>query len=455
MTATREVAATATVAPEETPYERLKPGPGRTGPEVAEHQRGRIHAAMIELACSRGYQAVTTRELARLSGVSTRSFYKHFESKEDCFARTHELIVQRTARRVVAGQAGERDWRERLRLAFAAFTREVAREPQGARLALIEACSAGPAALERVRHAESLFEAMLAESLNRALAPVVVPRTLVKGIVAGVEHVVRVELQAGQESRLRDLSDLLVQWALSFVDPEAVASLAMLELAVPAPGSLPVMHSKLQPGDLEQQPAGNRTLLLAAAAKLTANGGYERLTAAKICRSAGVSRRNFNRHFESVGDCFLAVLEQQAHDAIEVDDETREPAGSWAGDVQRTIAGLCAQVASSPLFARLLFVEPFAAGAPGIACRERLIDRAAGRMRCGAPSYAHLSEPEAVASVGAVWGVLCHCVTDDKAQAARRLAPTLSYLALAPAVGARQALNAISAESQTPSPTHS
>lgn len=447
----REAAAVATAAPEETPYERLKPGPGRPAPVVAVHQRARIHAAMIELAGGSGYQAVTTRELARLSGVSTRSFYKHFESKEDCFARTHELIVQRTARRVVAAQAGERDWRERLRLAFAAFTREVAREPQGARLALIEACSAAPAALDRVRHAESIFEAMLAESLNRALDPVAVSRTLVEGMVAGVEHVVRVELQVGREGRLQDLSDPLVQWALSFVEPEAAASLAMLELSSPAPGS-PAMRSRPRPESFERQLAGNRALLLAATTKLAAQGGYEQLTAAKICRSAGVSRRNFDCHFESVGDCFVAALELQAREAIEGDEESVGPAGSWADDVQRTIAGLCHQVASSPLLARLLFVEPFAAGAAGIACRERLIARVVGRVRHAAPLHARTSEPGVVASVGAVWGVLGHCVASGRAKRARRLSPMLSYLVLAPALGAQQALTSLCAESVRPSP---
>ncbi|HET7589657.1 MAG TPA: helix-turn-helix domain-containing protein, partial [Solirubrobacterales bacterium] len=65
------------------PYGKLSPGPGKPATEVAAHQRARIHSAMVELAADRGYKAVTVRDLARLAGVSSRAFYKHFNGKEE------------------------------------------------------------------------------------------------------------------------------------------------------------------------------------------------------------------------------------------------------------------------------------------------------------------------------------------------------------------------------------
>src|SRR4051812_40348248 len=80
------------------PYEKLKPGPGKGAVDVARHQRRRIHSAMVKTVAERGYGAVTVRELARVAGVSTRTFYRHYPSKEECFLRVHQLIVRRVLR---------------------------------------------------------------------------------------------------------------------------------------------------------------------------------------------------------------------------------------------------------------------------------------------------------------------------------------------------------------------
>jgi len=50
---------------------------------------------MIEIVADRGYEAVKMRELVVRAGVSTRAFYKHFSSKEDCFLRSQEMVVRR------------------------------------------------------------------------------------------------------------------------------------------------------------------------------------------------------------------------------------------------------------------------------------------------------------------------------------------------------------------------
>lgn len=89
---------------------------------------------MLEIAAERGYGAVTVRELTQLAGVSTHTFYEHFEDKEKCFLSTCDLAVRRAARRVFASRKRGRQWHEQMRLTFRALTRELAREPRSARL---------------------------------------------------------------------------------------------------------------------------------------------------------------------------------------------------------------------------------------------------------------------------------------------------------------------------------
>ena len=110
------------------PYPKLHPGPGGQREQVASHQRARIFAAMVELVAERGYDAVTTRALVRLAGVSTHTFYDHFHDKDECFLYAYELIVRRSIKMVGDAQRGCHDWGERQRLAFDAWADGIAGE---------------------------------------------------------------------------------------------------------------------------------------------------------------------------------------------------------------------------------------------------------------------------------------------------------------------------------------
>ena len=430
---------------------KLRPGPGRSPGDVGAHQLARIHRATTEVVAESGYENLTVRSVVQRAEVSTRAFYEHFESKEDCFLRTHEFVVRRTARRIVADQAGERDWQERFRLAVGAFTRELACEPEAARLALLEAHTAGPAARERVRHAEHIFEAMIAESFSRAADGIVVPRAVVEGIVAGVEHVARTMVLAGRELELPTLGDSLAEWALCY-RREAVMTLGDL-----GPRSLSG-RSTIEPCSDQASAAeregfegrsrnGDRAVLLSSVARLAVAEGYERLTVGGICKVAGVSRRSFNRHFEGIEDCFLAVVDERGREAIALAGEVRACSSSWAGGVYQAIAAFCAQLAADPLLARLLFVEPFAAGASGIERDGQLGSSWVGQLLGDAPPDARLVESTIAASTGAAWGLLGRWVAEGRARDAQQLAPALAYLTLAPAVGAERAVAEI-AETQ-------
>jgi hypothetical protein len=58
----------------------------------------------------------------------------------------------------------------------------------------------------------------------------------------------------------------------------------------------------------------------------------------------------------------------------------------------------------------------------------------------------------AEASVGAMWGVIHHLVATGRGAQLPAAAPILSYLALAPALGASAAVDAIVADSQIGTP---
>lgn len=421
-------------------YDKLSPGPGRSAREVASSQRARLHGAMIEIVGRRGYSEVTVRELSRLAGVSTGTFYAHFKDKDECLLRTYDLVVHRATTAIVATQSGERDQRQRLRQAFAAFAREVARRPQAACLALVEPYGVGPAAVERMLRTDCLFEKLLSQSLARTPETPAVPPLVVKGIVGGVSRVARARLLSGHENELPALSDELTRWVLSFRD-DAAGRLNQLDGQCARIGSLyqsaqarqdvgPVVHED------------DRALILVAVAKLAASQGYAQLTVPRIRSAAGVSRRSFDAHFDGVEDCFLAALELRTTNALEK-AATVGPNGGWASNIHMTIACLCAQIAIDPLLASIAFADISASGAAGLRCRERVIT---GISESFAASEGKGGSPDALAaeaSVAAIWTILHHYVTSGRTRELPRLVPTLSYLALAPTVGAGAATEAI------------
>ncbi len=442
MAATREAAATAALdaAPSEALYAKLSPGPGRSAGEVALHQRARIFGAMVDIVSERGYDAVTVRELARLAGVSTRTFYEHFESKEGCLLRTFDQVAQRAREHVVAAQRGDRDWEERIRLGFAAFTREVKRKPRIARLTFVEALAAGPPALKRMRVAEQAFEAMIEDGFANAPDGVEVPPLIVEGIVAGVASVVRARLLGGEERDLPDLAGELVEWALCYRCEEA-ASLEQLGSRPEYTDGAPAAAAR--PNRNEEALGDERALIVFATAKLAAAEGYRQLTIPRIRAAAGVSRKSFDNSFESIDECFVAALELHATSALSYASTVYTEAPSWASGVHRGIVALCEYIARDPVLAALGFVEIFALGPEGMRVRERLTGRATELFRESAPSDLRPDPLVAEASVGAVWGLLHHHAVFGQAQQLLHIAPTLSFLALAPAIGASAALDAI------------
>jgi AcrR family transcriptional regulator len=439
----REVAIASPAEPEAL-FTKLKPGPGRSADAVAGHQRARIVRAMTELTADRGYAAVTARELTKVAGISTKSFYEHFPNKEECFLATHETIARRIVRGVAASQigAGERD--ERVRLAFRALTRELASDPPAAQLLLIEAYAAGPAALAQARRAIRSIEARVEEGFRGAGDQPPAP-LIVEGIVAGVAGVARARLLGGGAERLADLGDPLSDWALSYRHGTLPELTELMRLDSPCLDSpLPSLapSSSMVDEEAEEVPyGGDLDLLLSAVAKLTAAEGYEALTVRRILDAAGAPKRSFYSHFSGADECFLAAVDSEV-DAVVRSIESAAPQPGLAGAC-RTIAALCSAIAGDQAFSNLCFAELLSPGGAGARACERLTARLVELLGLSGELSPGESDVAAEASVGAVWGVLHNEAVAGRARAVPQIARVLAYLVLAPSFGAAETADAI------------
>ena len=426
----REASAAAALRPAEVSYAKLSPGPGKDAVEVAESQRARIHGAMVEIVAERGYKAVTVRDLARRARISSRAFYQHFSGKEDCFLRTHEAIVRRAAKRVIASQAGERDWQQRLRLASQAFARELARDPKAARLALVEAYGAGPRAREQALWAEGIFAAMLRESFDRVLDGVVVSPLVTRGLVAGIASVARSRVLWGEDTEqdADDLGDALAEWLLCCRE-QVGGSKELAEAGAEPKAPLGTERRRRGGG---RSAGGERDLILAATAKLVATEGYGTLTLSRIRIATGVSRKTLESHFGGIEDCVVAAAESRADEAFAYAGEAKASARTWEEGVHLAVAALCEYVAEDPILATLCFLEVASLGQAGLHCCERFTAEIADLICYGSPNDQCPDEVATEASAGAIWGLMGQLVLCGRRKHLPGAAATLASLALAP-----------------------
>jgi AcrR family transcriptional regulator len=391
---------------------------------------------MVELVAEHGYNAVSVEKLTSRARISKRDFYKLFGGKEECFLATYDIIVSHSVRGIIAAAEGEEEWRERLRLGFVAFADQITSSPEAARLALVEAFTAGAAAVGRMQRTNRLFEALVERNLALAGDAPQLPPLVVKGIVAGGSRLARARLLSGRPRQLALDGDELLRWALSFCDDDVVRLRGLGAAGVPPlPKAAPVMP-------LEDE----RALILAATAKLASEEGYATLTVPRVRAAAGVSRRSFDTHFEGVADCFLATLETLSDRTLEAAAPFYLTADDWASGVHRMIADLCRHLARNPTFTGLAFLEVFSPDPEAIRWRSEMIAKLATKLRRGAPPARRPSELAAEASIGAMWGVIHHFVATGRGRQLPVAAPALSYLALAPALGAVPAVDVIVGE---------
>lgn len=421
-------------APPEALYRKLKPGPGRSADEVFANQSARLCGAMVELVAECGYERVTVRGLARLAGVSTKTFYKCFTNIEECFSVTYSRAVRDTLRRASeAPRDGEDALRARTRATFEAL----AQDRKAAQLVLVDFYSAGPAATERARVASRTFERLIRKDFEAPPQPVRVSPSVVQGLFGAALRVARKRLLGQTEADPAQVAARFADWLLVVRDQRLArlcckaASEELRNFRLPRPD--PAI------GD-------ERQFLLTAVATLSLASGYRNLSVTEIRREAGVTRRSFDANFADVTDCFLAAVESRLEELANMAErEARSPDG-WEREAVRMIAYICSELSRDSKLARFGFIDISAPGRHGLDLRESLIDRRAARLLALVAENERYGELEAEASIAAAWSMIRAEAAVGRHARIGSLAPPIAFVVLAPAIGPAAAEAAIAAE---------
>jgi AcrR family transcriptional regulator len=265
------------------------------------------------------------------------------------------------------------------------------------------------------------------------------PGFLPRGILGGLSHVVRLRLLDESIEGLPGASGELLAWMLSYRLPseqESILAQAAAErLAPPADNAA---------RSLSRTNGGERMLILRTATQLVARHGYTSLTAAAIIQEAHISDQTFFDLFENSEHCFVEALRAGTDEAFahirNVIDRQGHPQ-----DIPRLIGALLGYLAANPDFARIVFVDSFALGQKGVTLTTRLLERMGELLEDPGAWADHSSEIVGQAIAGALWAFIRPYVVRGFTDRLPEIAGQATYLALAPLIGSRPAIQVIGA----------
>ena len=195
---------------------------------MAASQRARLLEAVGAAVAEKGFAAATIDDIVRRAGVSKKTFYEHFQDKEDCFLGAYEKAGDELFQHVRDAHLAETDWLARTRAGIGAYLRWLAAEPALARVFLIEVAAAGPRAAAcrerlRDRYADLMRELQEEARAGRSALPEL-PEEVFQALVAAVDDVVVRRIRAGRAERLPELEPLLLYLQVALLaGPELAA----------------------------------------------------------------------------------------------------------------------------------------------------------------------------------------------------------------------------------------
>jgi AcrR family transcriptional regulator len=220
---------------------------------VEHNQRERIFDAIANLTAAHGYPAVGLEDVASQAAVSLRTFYNHFESKEEAFVATYEVGHARAVNVCIEAFAAQPTWPQGVHAGVGALLEFLAAEPAYAHMACVDVEIAFPELTERVRRANAAYAGLLEFGIAQAAGPTASgePSHIVgEAIVGGIWELLHDYVARGLTERLGELTDHATYIALTPLLGSAAAA------GVVAPPRAPTDSRPPRRGPPWQRPRG-------------------------------------------------------------------------------------------------------------------------------------------------------------------------------------------------------
>lgn len=193
---------------------RLPPGRhGLSREFVTENQRGRLTAGILSVVAERGYNEATISQIAAAAGVSRRTFYTYFSSKQECFLDAYGQIAEHLRQAGGVAAAPYEEWPDRVAAKLRSALEVFAANPDLVRFYLVEAPRAGDEIAARYRHVTSRALADLTADRPPSIRQ---PSEAIEyAVMGGMAALIADRVQAGEGENLPSLLPDLLELVLT------------------------------------------------------------------------------------------------------------------------------------------------------------------------------------------------------------------------------------------------
>lgn len=178
----------------------------------ASEHRGRLLQAMAQVATDKGLATATIADIVREAGVSKRTFYEHFDSKEACFLALYRAASASALRTLREAVQPDRPWQSQVEHALQAYLTHLAGGTGLIRTLFVEIHHLGTAGLAVRREVMQELADFMVQTVNRGAQPGAEPvaRTLSPAMalaaVGGINELILAAVERGDTARLPELT---------------------------------------------------------------------------------------------------------------------------------------------------------------------------------------------------------------------------------------------------------
>jgi AcrR family transcriptional regulator len=423
-----------------------------------------LYEATIHAINERGFVATTISDLVARAGVSRRSFYEHFENKEECLLATYDALIERLTARIVEAYDPKDEWIDQIEGVVRALFEASSDRPDAARLVCVEMGAAGPVGIERWARDAEFLTAFITSVFEHAPGDGAVPQPVARAIVGALRTILYSRVRRERSSRslkaeLQKLTPDIVSWITAFYPtppeiPERPRARRHGNLqGGRAPGTLspsPRWAPRGLPRGEHSLPRGfvahnQRERIFDAVANLTATKGYPALSLEEIVAEAAISLQTFYEHFENKEEAFLATFEMGHSKATAAINRSLDLKLSWAQNVRLGLSALLEFLASEPSIARLACVDILIAY-PHVTGRVNEANFSYIELLDIGPDDSYPNMPPPVmreASVGGIFELLHEYILHGRTQRVTELVDYMMYIVITPFAGSEIAGRAV------------
>lgn len=173
--------------------------------QARDSQRWRLIEAMSTLVGRQGYADTSIAQVIKQAGVSRKTFYEYFDTKEACFLSAYDELSDRFIRSLVREGATAKPSAERAMAQLKLYLKVLESDPAIARAFIVEVLAAGPNALERREAVNQRFGELV-------FAHVAKDPIILRAILGGINNVVAQELLGNRGASLSKLYPSLARF---------------------------------------------------------------------------------------------------------------------------------------------------------------------------------------------------------------------------------------------------